>query len=170
MGTIDDFTKNFIWSQFGASIDALEASIGLCPESLWSNRGHKPEFWYLAAHTLLWADCYLDGSEEGFVPPQPFGLNELEPAEYVPPRPVPYTKEETKVYLKYCRQKCHDTIFALTPESAGRVCDFPWGQMTFAELLLYSMRHVQHHTAQLNLILRQQIDDAPDWSFRAKEA
>ena len=25
------------------------------------------------------------------------------------------------------------------------------------------MRHIQHHTAQLNLLLRQEIDDAPGW-------
>jgi len=30
------------------------------------------------------------------------------------------------------------------------------------------MRHVQHHAAQLNLILRQQIDSAPGWVAKAK--
>jgi hypothetical protein len=30
------------------------------------------------------------------------------------------------------------------------------------------MRHVQHHAAQLNLILRQQIDSAPRWVVKAK--
>ena len=37
------------------------------------------------------------------------------------------------------------------------------------ELLLHSMRHVQHHAAQLNLILRQSIDSAPRWVSRAKD-
>lgn len=32
-----------------------------------------------------------------------------------------------------------------------------------AELLLYRMRHVQHHVAQLNLLLRQSVDSAPAW-------
>jgi hypothetical protein len=36
------------------------------------------------------------------------------------------------------------------------------------ELLLYSMRHVQHHSAQFNLILRETIDSAPGWVSRAK--
>ena len=31
------------------------------------------------------------------------------------------------------------------------------------EILLYNMRHVQHHVAQLNLLLRQDINDAPTW-------
>jgi hypothetical protein len=30
------------------------------------------------------------------------------------------------------------------------------------------MRHVQHHMAQLNLILRQVIDSAPNWVGRTK--
>ena len=36
-----------------------------------------------------------------------------------------------------------------------------WQQ--FGELFLYNLRHVQHHAAQLNLILRQTIDRAPRW-------
>jgi len=35
---------------------------------------------------------------------------------------------------------------------------------------LYNLRHVQHHAAQLNLILRQTIDSAPPWVGRAKLA
>jgi uncharacterized damage-inducible protein DinB len=30
------------------------------------------------------------------------------------------------------------------------------------------MRHVQHHAAQLNLMLRQATDSAPDWISRAR--
>ena len=36
------------------------------------------------------------------------------------------------------------------------------------EILLYNMRHVQHHTAQLNLLLRQEINTAPKWVSIAK--
>ena len=41
--------------------------------------------------------------------------------------------------------------------------------MNFAELPLYNMRHVQHHAAQLNLLLRQAADDAPLRVAAAKE-
>ena len=37
------------------------------------------------------------------------------------------------------------------------------------EILFYNMRHVQHHAAQLNLLLRQSIDQAPDWVSHAKD-
>jgi hypothetical protein len=38
--------------------------------------------------------------------------------------------------------------------------------MSVFELLLYNLRHVQHHAAQLNLILRQQVDAAASWVGR----
>jgi uncharacterized damage-inducible protein DinB len=38
---------------------------------------------------------------------------------------------------------------------------------SFLELMLYSLRHVQHHTAQLNLILRQETGSAPRWVAKA---
>jgi uncharacterized damage-inducible protein DinB len=41
---------------------------------------------------------------------------------------------------------------------------------TIFELLLYNMRHVQHHAAQLNLLLRQGINDAPRWVSQTKKA
>ena len=39
----------------------------------------------------------------------------------------------------------------------------PYRAMSNGELLLYNMRHVQHHAAQLNMLLRQATDSAPDW-------
>jgi uncharacterized damage-inducible protein DinB len=59
-------------------------------------------------------------------------------------------------------------LSSLTDEQARKRLAFPWGELTFAELLLDNMRHVQHHTAQLNLILRQQTDSAPRWVAKTK--
>jgi hypothetical protein len=41
---------------------------------------------------------------------------------------------------------------------------------TLLELHLYNLRHVQHHAAQLNLLLRQTIGSAPRWVFKAAGA
>jgi hypothetical protein len=48
----------------------------------------------------------------------------------------------------------------------GGVLASLWQQLGAA--LLYNLRHVQHHAAQLNLILRQAVDSAPGWVGRAK--
>jgi hypothetical protein len=150
-----------VWQQFGAAIDMLENAVRACPDQLWSDRSQRPEFWYLVYHTLFYLDLYLSDSEAGFAPPAPFTLEEMDPAGVVPKRP--YTKGELQAYLEHGRNKCRTTIEALTEEKARRRCGFYWLDISVAELFLYNMRHVQHHAAQLNLILRQKIDSAPRW-------
>ncbi len=45
-----------------------------------------------------------------------------------------------------------------------------WQQLGASiDMLENAMRHVQHHAAQLNLILRQKIDSAPGWVSRTKK-
>jgi hypothetical protein len=58
-------------------------------------------------------------------------------------------------YLDDCRQKCRETIATLSVEQSYRVCRFPWGEVPFGELLLYTMRHVQEHAARLLMFLGQ---------------
>jgi hypothetical protein len=157
--------KTIIWRQFGASIEMLENAMVACPDEVWNDRAAQPEFWYLVYHTLFWLDLYLSGKFEGFAPPAPFTLDELDPAGVMPGRV--YAKEELQTYLRHCRRKCRATIEGLTDEKA-RDLSIGWGDFTFAELLLDNMRHVQHHAAQLNLILRQKIDSAPGWIAKAK--
>lgn len=164
---MDTFWKSTIWQQFGAAIDMLENAITACPDDLWNDRSRKPEFWYVAYHTLFFLDLSQSESVAGFVPPAPFTLDELDPAGVLPPRV--YTKEELLNYLELGRRKVRETIDALTDEKARQRGSFEWVVFNVAEQLLCNMRHVQHHTAQLNLILRQTTDSAPLWVQKAGE-
>ena len=158
-----------IWGQFGAAIDSLERAIVACPEEVWNDRPKEPgywDYWYLVFHTLFWLDYYLSDPVEGFKPPAPFTLDEFDPAGIIPERP--YTKAELQSYLEHGRAKCRKMMMAMTEEKARERRKFGSVEGTIAELHLYSMRHVQHHTAQLNLILRQRIDSAPGWVGRTK--
>jgi len=165
---LDNTLKSALAQQFVATIDMLENVLLACPDDLWQVRlwddprlPRAAEFWYLAYHTLFWLDLYLSGSVEGFVPPAPFTLDELDPAGIIPEKP--YRRNELLSYLAYTREKCKGTIDALTGEEAQRPCAFPWGEVTFAALLLDNMRHVQEHVAQLNMILGQKIGWSPKW-------
>ena len=87
----------------------------------------------------------------------------------------PYTKEDLRAYLAYPQQKCQRTIATLTGKRARAPYEFPWEQgqgrpISYLELLLYTMRHVQEHAAQLSLFLGAHgIPDADlDWMPRAK--
>ncbi len=167
--------RSIIWQQFGAAIDDLDNALRACPDELWRDRlydtGSKrpefSEFWYLVYHALFWLDLYLTGAEEGFVPPSPFTLIEQDEDGPLPERP--YTKDELESYLADCRKKCQATIEALTDEAAQRRCRFGWGEVSFAELLLYTMRHIQGHASQLNLRLGQKTGAAPVWVLEAGE-
>ena len=178
---MDPLWRTALWQQFGATIDMLENALLACPSThwngrLWSDHSDHPlppesaEFWYITYHTLFWLDLYLTGSLEGFAPPTPFTLDELDPAGVLPERP--YTRDELHAYLVNLRKKCQTTIAGLSDEKAHQPVDFPWiGEkpMSFLELLLYTMRHVQEHAAQLNMFLGQNaIEGASDWVSRAK--
>ncbi|HLG65607.1 MAG TPA: DinB family protein [Ktedonosporobacter sp.] len=159
--------RTALWRQFGAAIDMLEKAMLACPTQLWNQRLWKEpsdrfllpefgEFWYIVYHTLFWLDLYLSGCrEEEFTPPAPFIWTEIDPA-VSPERP--YTKEELHAYLRTTRRKCHAQLFALTDERARQAVSYPWAEgqtVSFLELHLYNMRHVQEHAAQLSLFLGQ---------------
>ena len=63
------------------------------------------------------------------------------------------------------RQKCGSLLSALTDEQARRVVAYPWSKgqsISYLELQLYSLRHVQEHAAQLSLFLGQHAIPAAD--------
>jgi hypothetical protein len=153
--------KKTVWQQFGAAVDMLENAMRSCPEELWGDRTLQPEFWYTAFHTLFFLDLYLSESDVGFSPPAPFTLDELDERGLLPDRV--YTKGELLNYLDHGREKCRATIAAMTEERANRRCGFDWLDLSTGEMLLYTMRHVQHHAGQLNLLLRQKAGSAPRW-------
>jgi hypothetical protein len=157
--------RQALWGQFGAAIAMLENAMVACPDGLWGDRSKQPEFWYLAYHTLFFLDFYLADSPEGFAPPPPFTLDELDPAGVLPERV--YTKQELLAYLAHGRAKCRAFIEGLTDEAARAPQRFRPFEGSVLELLYYNLRHVQHHAAQLNLILRQQTDSAPRWVSQA---
>jgi hypothetical protein len=187
MGSIDTTGNTALWQQFGAAIDMLDNALEACPDSLWRERlwtappdsSQSPfgEFWFIAYHTLYWLDLYLSSvadSPSGGAPPAPFTAPALDADDEPPERP--YAKEELLAYLAYTKQKCHRTIDALTGERARYPYEFPWekGQgrpISYLELMMYTMRHVQEHTAQLSLFLGQHgiPDEDLDWVPRAKE-
>ena len=159
-------TKQLIWSQFGAAIDALENAIRACPESLWSDQSRYHQFWHMAYHNLFWLDYYLTENPAEYESPESFGLEELDPSGGRPKRV--YTQTELLDYLEHCRRKCQRTIRDMTEERAGRPYELSKTGLTHGELLLYNMRHVQHNTAQMNLLLRLAVDAAPPWTSRSK--
>lgn len=179
---MESFWGAILWKQFGAAIDMLDNALVACPDTLWrqpvwqdsSAPSGRAEFWYVAYHTLFWLDLYLFGTEEGFAPPAPYALVEQDDAS----GPIPdetYSKEQVRTYLAYCRDKCRSITEMMTDERARQPVSFGWVEdgevISYYELQLYNMRHVQEHAAQLNLLLgRNGIPgEQIDWVARARD-
>lgn len=155
--------RESLWKQFGASIDMLENAVKMCPTAHWDT---ETKFWYNAYHCLFFLDYYLTLEPKDFAPPPPFSFSEFE--DRMPE--LTYSKDEVLSYLNFCREKCRKLISGLTDEIARSNWENESKTMVYpvVEILLYNMRHVQHHAAQLNLLLRQEIDNTPDWIFRSQ--
>jgi hypothetical protein len=82
----------------------------------------------------------------------------------------PYTKDELQNYLEHGREKCRSLIASLSDKGFEQQLAIGSFEGSMMELFLYNLRHVQHHAAQLNLILRQQIDSAPRWVRKTSRA
>jgi DinB family len=168
--------KESLWNQFGASIDTLENAIALCPEGLFTE---NERIFYICFHTLVFLDYYLTiPAPQKFSSPLPFtfmdpgdipenAIDDLVPDKF-------YSKMELLEYLQSSRDKCHRLIAGLTAEKIQTerfIEPFETDGMNYSilEILFYNMRHVQHHAAQLNLLLRQHTNNAPKWVFEAKD-
>ena len=159
--------RNYVWNQYGAALDMLEDAIRLCPDHLWTvTLWNDPDdvrygqFWFIAYHSAFWSDLYFTGASEGFAPPPPFVRGRLPDQ--------PYTKDQVLAYVGQCRSTCQSTLAGLTDERAQQTCVFQWMELSFLELQIYAMRHMQEHTGQLSLVLGQHGVTGFDWVASAR--
>lgn len=155
-------TQTILWQQFGGVIDMMEKAIKLCSDDLWK----KQEFWYTAYHTLFFLDYYLDENPDQFMPPAPFTLSEFDPDGALPERM--YNKDELLIYLEHCRKKCRQFILNADESGMQKRWINPYRDYSFFEMIIYNMRHVQHHTGQLNLLIRQVQNEGVGWVSRTE--
>ena len=160
---MDSVIRTELWKQFGAAIDMFENALKKCPESLWAG---EEKFWYNGYHCLFYLDYYLSEEPDKFQPPPPYTLSKFDPAGVLPERV--YTKAELLEYLEHCREKCRKLIAGLTPETMAKRWKNEYKDYSMYEILLYNMRHIQHHTGQLNMLLGKIDHDLPVWVSQTK--
>jgi hypothetical protein len=155
--------REILWQQFGAAVIMLENAIISCPGSLWDNGS---QFWYRAYHTLFYLDYYSSLNPADFQPPSPFTLSEFDAAGTLPDRT--YQKSELLDYLQFGRKKAYTLITEFTAEIANHRFINVARDYSMLEMVIYNMRHIQHHTGQLNLLLNQDGVIPPNWVSRVK--
>ena len=153
--------QQMLWNQFGGALQTFENAVLACPEAVWGSEVSPRAFWYLTYHTLFWTDYYFaETTENGFQPPEPFTKGEFEQG--VLPERI-YSKEELLGYLSLMWAKSRNFVAGLNAEKSKQRFVGDYKDCSLLELVIYNTRHVQHHAAQLNLLLRQAIDDTPGW-------
>jgi hypothetical protein len=156
--------KKMMWLQFGAAIDMLENAVTRCPVEVWTG---KTMFWYKTYHTTFYLDYYLSYDPNSFAPPTPFTLSEFDPTGALPERV--YSREELLGYIEFARKKCHDVCAGFTEENAKKRFINKSRDYSMLEMLVYNLRHVQHHVGQLNMVLRLETNSAPGWVSRTEK-
>jgi len=174
--------KQTLWQNFGAAIDMLKNAISACPDELWHS---ETKFFYLSYHTVIFLDYYLTIPARDFRPTLPYTITpEIELPAGAVDDVIPnenYSKQEMLSYLLSIRAKgkeliTHATAHKLTARWIDEadihlhgLCPSIVVNYTVLEILFYNLRHVQHHVAQLNLLLRQKTGAAPDWISLAED-
>lgn len=178
--TLTDSLKTELWRQFGASLDMFQNAIEKSPEHLWnynfstgrdtSDAKHVDElrgtFWYIAFHTLFFTDYYMDMDPDNFRMPDVFGISQEEIDEVMPKKM--HTKEELLDYCEHCRKKLRALLKDMDEAKAAFRWKNPWKDYSMLEMIMYNMRHVMHHTGQLNMILGKEDHSLPIWVSQTK--
>ncbi|CAG0954392.1 hypothetical protein PHYC_00379 [Phycisphaerales bacterium] len=152
---MSDHLKHILTSQFQAALAMHRECLVKCPPLHWDSTIGKYPFWHVSYHTLMFVDCYLARSNESFVlRPEFFPAGRAELDEEYPSRR--FTQPELLAYADILHHpQLRDTIASETAETLQGPSGFSHLPFTRAELHLYNIRHLQHHTGQLAVFLRR---------------
>lgn len=141
-------------SQYRASFGMLRNVIEKTPQEQWNTEEYNNPNWQIAYHILWGANFYLGTNPESYVPFE----NAIEGAESLggsqewenPEEGVVvegfHTKDDLLSFIDEVESNLQQRIEALPlEENSG----FEWYPYSRFELHINSIRHIQHHTAQL---------------------
>lgn len=148
--------KDILQSQYDAALCMLNDCVAACDDAHWNGDVATVPFRRVVYHTLFFTDLYLSPTEDDFE------LRELHARGGDDRSDVPspgLDRLETLEYVRICREKVADTLNAETEGSLRGPSGFSWRRCTRAELHVYNIRHVQHHTGAMAAYLRR-VDPA----------
>jgi hypothetical protein len=138
---------------------------------VWLADTHPNAFWQIAYHTLFIAHVYLHPTFDSFRPwaghqadvGQPDALRAPVNADSsLPLLPAPYTRAQALELWGVCDRMVDEAVDGFNLES--QECGFGWYQgVSKLEHQFVSIRHIQHHTAQLADRLRAARDFGVGW-------
>ncbi|HLW20852.1 MAG TPA: DinB family protein [Cyclobacteriaceae bacterium] len=159
-------------SQYKASLGMLRQAVERVPQEVWNNEDYSNPNWKIAYHVIWGVKFYLGASAENYVPFE----NAIEGAESLggyqdwenPEEGVIvegfHTKEELLSFISQLEDELISAINGLPLEDPS---GFEWYPYSRLELHINSIRHIQHHTAQI--IERLKAKGITGFPWRADE-
>lgn len=157
-------------SQYHATLAMLRDAIERCPDELWLDTAPKNAFWQVAYHALFFTHLYIGTDAESFHPwaeHQRENQNEdgiggpPDPSSSLPLIPRPYSKTQVLRYWQICDDMVDGAVDSL--DLRRHDSGFHWYKVSKLEHQIISIRHTQHHTAQLIDRLRAADDVGIKW-------
>lgn len=146
-------------SQYHAALAMLRQTVERCPDSLWEVPTATRPFWHISYHVLFYTHLYLAPTDADFTPwahhrPNYNYLGETPWSDHrMEEITQPYTKDEILAYLSFCENEVITRVRNIDPAAPS---GFDWLPFNKLELMLYNLRHLQHHTGELGERLGQQ--------------
>ncbi|QNL47827.1 DinB family protein [Olivibacter sp. SDN3] len=143
-----------IVSQYKAGLGMLRQAIEKIPLEQWNNEEYNNPNWQIAYHILWGVKFYLGANPECYIPWE----NAIDGAESLggsqdwenPDEGVvvegSHTKEELFAFIDDIENNLQHAVETLPLDQDS---GFEWYPYTRLELHINSIRHIQHHTAQL---------------------
>jgi len=162
-----DAFKEILAHQFEATLCTLNTCIDRAPEATWNSRVANYKYCQVVFHTLFFTDLYLGQNVEALRQQQfhrdngHFFRDYEELEDHAPV--LLYDRSSIKTYMQHCRTKASEVIAGETAEALSARSGFEWLALSRGELHVYSIRHIQHHSAQL--ILRLRLDANLDFPW-----
>jgi hypothetical protein len=158
--------RTMLVGQLEASLAMLKQCIQVCPPEHYEGMIANSSFRTIAYHTLFYVDYYLSPNENAFE------LRELnrrggdDRLSGVVSPGLP--KDDALAYVEICRSKLLATMNAETEASLEGPSGFSRLPISRAELHLYNLRHIQHHTGAMSAYLRRvdaqlRVSREPGW-------
>jgi uncharacterized damage-inducible protein DinB len=154
-----------IKDQMLASLCTLNQCIENCPNKEWNESHKDAPFSQVLFHTLFYLDYYLSLNENEFKEQDFHKANknmfrDYEELDYKKAENI-YTKEEIVIYMNFCHGKI-DIIFEDIGDTQLEI-KTNHNNMILGEILMYTIRHTQHHAAQLGLRIQQITSQELKW-------
>lgn len=161
--------NQMLLGQYEASLSMLKEAVASCPAEHWEIKIANQPARFVAFHTLYWADIYLSKNDKAFESHEfvmegrglPFG--QPFPAGKVPRG---LAQPRSLKYADYCIAKARAVMAG--ESEADLAGDNGFGQrFSRAEMHIYNIRHIQHHTGALAAHIRRLAPEFPnegmDW-------